>query len=239
MPIPLTARAPVEYTPPSIAAKIAAENVEHTKNGEPMREPVKIMVRVPTMYERDSFAAALVRGGVVHYSKNQIRDLMLAGVTHLFEDERFDEIHADLNELWQAGDAAKECEDRRRDRYIELMEKQAQLPPAKRMTDEDMEKELMLIQPSVVISDSKRVKITAIQQDITSRYGPLQMAFADLAEQDIRRSWLCVEIYVINWHGLEHTPTGNGRGGITRAEAEYLRTARSANAICSGPSRCQ
>ena len=69
----------VEYTPPSIAAKIAAENVEHTKNGSAWSG------RVPTMYERDKFAAALVRGGVVHYSKNQIRDLMLAGVTHLFE----------------------------------------------------------------------------------------------------------------------------------------------------------
>lgn len=235
MPVPLTARAPVKFTPPALAASIARENADRARRNdaavgvdpdwvvlEPLPQ-VEIVCRVPTMYERDSFASMLVRGGVVHYSRNQIRDLMLAGVTHLFAEDKFDDIRAELEELWQAGDATQDCQAKRTDRFIELMEKQAELPANRKMSDDDMNAELNAIQPSVVISDAKRVKVTAIQQDITSRYPPLQMAFADLAEQDVRRHWLCVEVYVANWIGLEHTPTGNGRGGVTRDEAEWLR----------------
>lgn len=74
-----------------------------------------------------------------------------------------------------------------------------------------------------MIDEPTRVRITAIQQDVVSRYAPLQKAFADLAEQEQKRAWLCIEMYVPTWKGLEHTPDGNGFGGITRLEAEWLR----------------
>ncbi len=223
MAIPLTARAPIPFTPPSLTRRTNDANALRIQNGEEPKPMPEIIVRVPTMYERDSFASAMVRGGVVHYSRNQIRDLMLAGVTHLYPEDRFDEIRTDLQDLWAAGDAMTEATNRRTDRYVELMEKQAALPPGKRMKDAEIEAELQQIQPDVQVSESARVKITAIQQHITSLYPPLQEAFANLAEQDVRRAWLCVEIYVINWKGLEHTPEGNGRGGVTRDEAEWLR----------------
>jgi hypothetical protein len=235
MGIPLTARMPVEFTPPSLLVRnqlIAAENMRRAERGEEPSDAIKIIVRVPTMYERDSFSAALVRGGVVHYSRKQIRDLMLAAASHLHDDAEFEQLSADLQELWAAADAANACQQLRTDRYIQLMDQQKHLPKtAKRMTEEEMEAELQTIQPESVIDDLKRVRVTAMQQDLTSRYEPIQKAFADLAEQDTRRAWLCIELYVVNWHGLHATPDGNGRGGITRPEAEFLRVQIGAEAF--------
>jgi hypothetical protein len=223
MPIPLSARAPVKITPPSLARRNVEENVERTKRGETPQDPIKITVRVPTMYERDSFSAALVRGGVIHYSQNQVRDLMRAGVSHLYDDDKFDETVVDLEALWQAGDAARKCGMEREQLSIELLERQMELPPAQRMSEEEVAARLEAVQPEFKLEESKRARLTAIQQDIVARYEPLQKAFADLAEQEIRRRWLCVEIYVQGWSGLPHEPDGNGLGGITRREAEWLR----------------
>lgn len=235
MAIPLTARMPVEFTPPALLVRnqlIEAENARRAERGEEPNDEIKIIVRVPTMYERDSFSAALVRGGVVHYSRKQIRDLMLAAASHLHDDAEYDQLSADLQELWDAADAAHECQQLRTDRYIALMEQQKNLPKsAKRMGEDELEAELQTIQPKSVIDDLKRVRVTAMQQDLTSRYEPIQKAFADLAEQDTRRAWLCVEIYVVNWYGLHFKPDGNGRGGITRAEAEFLRVQIGAEAF--------
>ena len=209
MTIPLTARVPIDFTPMALAKRTPR---------------VTFKIRVPTPYERDAFAAELVRGGVVHYSRTQIRDLMLAGVAFLFPNDQFDQIRGELEELWQAGDAQQKCNQKRAERYVELLERQVSLPDDKKMTDEEMEADLQQIQPEVQIPETQRVRVTAIQQDVTSRYHPLQKAFADLAEQDIRRSWVCVESYVNGWDGLEFKPAGNGRGGITRTEAEWLRS---------------
>jgi len=216
MPIPLTALHPVAFTPPALVQR----NIALIKEGKP---PIDLMIRVPTMYERDSFTAGLVRGGVINYSRQQVRELMLAGVVHLYPAEDFDRIRAELESLWQASDANQDLEMRRLEKYIELMEQQADLPDAKKMTDEQMDKVLSDMKPDVILDEPTRVRVTAIQQDVTSRYEPLHKAFADLAEQDTRRNWLSVELHVVNWHGLEHTPEGNGRGGLQRHEAEYLR----------------
>ena len=216
MTIPLTAKMPVPFYPPALLKR----NQELHQEG---KEQIHLMIRVPTPYERDAFSASLVRGGVVHYSRTQIRDLMLAGVAFLYPPEDFERIHGELEGLWQAKDAIDKVQIERTARMLELLEQQQALPPEKHLTQEAMEKELLALQPEVMIDEPTRVRVTAIQQDIASRYEPLQKAFADLAEQDIRRNWLCVEIYVINWKGLEHAPDGNGHGGITRPEAEYLR----------------
>jgi len=223
MPIPLTARDPVPFTPPALRRRIEAENAELLRDGKPEREMPAIIVRVPTMYERDAFSAMLVRGGVIHYSRKQIRELMLAGVAFLYDDADFERIRGDLEDLWDHGDAWAKAEMERSERLIELAERNVALPEGKRMTDEEMAAELDAIQPGMVLPEAQRVRVTAIQQDITSRYEPLQKAFADLAEQEVRRAWLCVEVYVVGWTGFEHAPAGNARGGITRAEAEYLR----------------
>jgi hypothetical protein len=63
----------------------------------------------------------------------------------------------------------------------------------------------------------------------------LQKVFADLAEQDARRAWLQAEVYVAGWRVenrtdeadtvLAYQPDGNGRGGLKKHEAEYLRRA--------------
>lgn len=236
MGIPLTARALADFTPPALLARniktTQIDNPERAAQGKPVLEPIMLKVRVPTMYERDAFSAALVRGGVVHYSRKQIRDLMLAAVEHLRDKETFEQDCADLEELWAAADAQTKCQVERTDRYMQLMERDANRPKNKpAMTEQEMEDELQSIQPESVIDDKKRVRVTAIQQDLTSRYEPLQKAFADLAEQDTRRAWLCVESYVVTWKGLEHTPDGNGRGGITRDEAEWLRAQIGADAF--------
>lgn len=223
MGIPLTAREPVPFTPPALANRNREENIARQARGEAPLQPVKIICRVPTMYERDSFAAALVRGGVVNYSRRQIREMMLAGVAHLLPEDQFDEKAEQLQALWTWDDAQKKCQNDRTERYGEIMEQQATLPVKKRLTDAQIEAELAKIVPEVVMPEADRIRINALQQDVQARYEPMRRAFADLAEQDTRRRWICVETYVVNWQGLEHTPDGNGHGGIDRQEAEWLR----------------
>jgi hypothetical protein len=208
MAIPLTAREPVPFRPPSLAAT---------------KPDFTAMIRVPTMYERDAYQAALVRGGIVHYSKSSIRELMLAGAIALHGEDKFDTMRADFEDMWAAGDAMTECNQHRIELNIELVEKNEELPEGQKITVEEMQKRMDAIKPDIEIDGARHVRITALQQDVTSRYEPLQKAFADLAEQETRRDWLNIETYVTGWSGLSHTPDGNGRGGITRREAEWLR----------------
>jgi len=218
MPIPLTAVHLRPLAPPGIAK---------ADEGKPEAEQRKIVIRVPNMYERDNFSSALVRAGVIHYTLQQIRDLCLAGITLLWVPEEFDAKRDLLEQSWQAADAATKCQQERQNRFLELLEQhQAKLerdPKTPPFDQAAAEAELDLIQPDVEIDDATRVRATALQQDIAARYSPLQQAFADLAEQEIKRNWLCMQTYVVNWQNFEHSPTGNGMGGITRDEAMWLR----------------
>jgi len=223
MPIPLSARAPIPFTPPALANRNREENVAREARGEKPLEPVKIIIRVPTMYERDSFASALVRGGVVNYSRRQIREMMLAGVAYLRPKEDFDELQERLAQLWAWEDAQKKCENDRMDRYAALQEENAQLPVKQRLTEQQIQDQVATIRPDVEMREADRISINAIQQDVMARYEPMMRCFADMAEHETQRRWICVETYVVNWQGLEHTPEGNGHGGIERREAEWLR----------------
>lgn len=222
MAIPLTARAPVNFNPPS----------------KPL---AKIYVRVPTPFERDNFHAALVRGGIVHYSAEQLRDLMLSGIFALYP-EKFDEYRSLMEEFYLAGDEEKKLIDKQFQRLVELEDQNSLLPPAKQRSREAMIEEVEKeIAPSFVFPQSKRVAAAALQMDIRARYEPVQKAFADMAEQDSKRAWLTAEVYVAGWQFPDterlalpgapdpetltawETPEGNGRGGLQRHEAEYLR----------------
>lgn len=219
MPIPLTAIHLKPWAPPNLAKVDAAK---------PEAEQRKIVIRVPNMYERDNFSSALVRAGVIHYGQKEIRDLVLAGITLLWVPEEFDAKRDLLEQAWQAQDAAMKCQEERQNRFLELLQlHQAKLerdPGTPPFDQAAAEAELELIQPDVQVDESVRVRATALQQDIAARYAPLQQAFADLAEQDIKRRWLCIQTYVANWQNFEHSPTGNGMGGITRDEAMWLRS---------------
>lgn len=206
MAIPLTAaRGPLEFTPLSLAE----------------RKPiVKIMVRVPTLYERDSYASALVRGGVVYYTKKQIRDLMLAGIIAGYPEEEFEDKRALLEELWQVGDEEAAARVKQQERLVELYD----VPEGTDLPDEETVKaELDKIVPEVEMDPQRRVRATAIQQHVTSTYEPIQKAFASLTEQEARRAWLQAEIYVCGFTGYEHQPEGNGKGGLKTHEVNYLR----------------
>src|SRR4051812_43486293 len=103
MAIPITARVPVEFTPPSSPAPLLKKDP-----ADPEKHVFRILVRVPTMMERDSYSAALIRGGVISYTRDQIRDLALAGVQHIYDPAEHEELQAGLRELWQAADANSE-----------------------------------------------------------------------------------------------------------------------------------
>jgi hypothetical protein len=207
MSVPLTAsRGPVDFTPLALIDR------------EP---PIVIKVRVPTPYERDAYASALVRGGVVHYSKQQIRDLMLAGVVAMYPEEKFDDIRSDLTELWACGDEEQRVRRLQQERLAELLDVPEGTDPP---DNKELEVELEKIVPEVTMDAQKRVRVVAVQQHVTSTYEPLQKAFADLAEQEAKRAWLQAETYVTGWSGLEHEPDGNGRGGLKKHEVEYLRS---------------
>lgn len=225
MAIPLTAaRAPAEFRPPALYPK---DNDGHFKKRP---RDVIILIRVPTMYERDSFASALVRGGVVHHGPKQIRALLLAGVQVLYPAEQFDTIRADLEELWAVNDEEQKVQQLQTERLVELLDVE---PGTKPPGPKEIETELNKIVADVKMDPAKRIRVFAQQQHVMASYEPLQAVFADLAEQDARRSWLQAEVYVTGWRVenredeadtfLQHQPDGNGRGGLKKHEAEYLR----------------
>lgn len=219
MAVPLTARAPVEFTPPSAPEKLRAI--------DPSTELPKfaVSVRVPTPYERDGYNAALVRGGVTSYTKTQIRQIGLAGIQELFPKEEHDDLVALLRENWAAEEAHAEMEKEQRAKLLELLDEARAKGGADAMPkNEDVKKALEEIRPSVVMDQQRQIRAVSIAQEIGNRYPPMREALAALVEQDAKRAWLNAEVYVTGWRGLEHEPDGNGRGGITRHEADYLRT---------------
>lgn len=218
MAVPLTAREPVEFTPPS--APEALREIDPATD----RPKFAIFVRVPTAVERDTYHAALVRADVKTYSKRQIRELGLAGIQELYPPEEHDELVEIMRESWSDEDAHAEMADEQRKRLIELLEEAKskggnEAVPDPKLVREEMDK----IRPSVVMDSRRKIRAISLGQEIASRFEPLREAIASLIEMDAKRAWYNAEIYVTGWRGLEHTPDGNGRGGITRHEATYLR----------------
>lgn len=223
--IPITAREPVRWTPPALAIKAQIANDEALRKGNPVLEPAQVHIRVPTPFERDGWAAALVRGGVSYYSKKQIRDAFMAGLAFLTPDEnQFAEAEHGMQMLWAYVDAQEKMHEQHQNRFNELAEANLNLPTDQQRTVEQMvaqvEEEIV---SDVEMPSQQRVRLVAIQQRIQQSYEPLRNMMADLAEQESRTRWLSIETYVVGWSGLPHTPIGNGRGGITRTEAEWLR----------------
>lgn len=213
MAIPLTAREPVAFKPKS-------------------RPDVTLLVRVPTPFERDGYAGSLVRAGVAYFTQAQIREMMLAGVRRIFGNEKFEENQILFKEVWAASDADAVKATKQGLLHAELLEKAFARWKAEghEATSEDLlaldaeiDIEVEKIRSDVIVEDWKRVEVMVMQQDVTSGFEPLRKVFVDLAEADSRRSWMCIENYVSGWEGLEHSPDGNGKGGITRDEASYLR----------------
>lgn len=210
MPIPVTARLPIPFYPPAA----------NTTPGK----PVKIMLRIPTYLERDSYTAGLIRAGIIYYSKDQIRELAQAGAALLYGDDKFDEVNASLEMLWQVVDSEHRVIMARADRLRAIAEQQVGLPDNKRMTPEEIAAELEAIMPEVTMPDAQRVKAVATQQEIMSRFEPLQKATSDLAEMDSKRAWHNVQFYVVDWEGLEHNPDPVIEAiGLRPHEVDYLR----------------
>ena len=213
MAIPLTAREPVAFTPPSLPEKYKAADGEDPK--------LEILVRVPTMLERDSYAAALVRAGVASYTQRQIREIALGGVQELYDESEHDEIVALLQEMHTVVDAEAECEAAQQRRLLELHEK---AKAAKKAIDpKKVIEELDEIVPSAQMDQKRRIRAMAINQHIMAEYEPMREALGSIVDQDAKRAWLNATTYVVGWKGLPHEPDGNKRGGLAKHETEYLR----------------
>src|SRR5882672_1367674 len=209
MSIPLTARLPLEFRPLSL-------------KDDPRLRAIAILVRVPTYFEKDGFSVALMRAGVVSYSPSQIRESLLAGISPVFGEDRFEELHAEFEELWQAADAMGRAQRRRLREEIEMRERELAKPEDKRLTEDALQKELGELKPDVVISEQRRVTIVAKQNEVSLRYQPLANILADMSEQKSLRDWHCIEKLVVGWTGLEHEPEPRD-GSLKRHESEYLR----------------
>lgn len=223
--IPTTAREPVRWTPPALVTKTQIANDKAQREGGVVLDAPEIHIRVPTPYERDSWAATLVRGGVMHYSKKQVRDAFMAGLAFLTPDENeFAQAEHGMEMLWSYVDAQEKMHALQQQLFNELAEENLTRPVEQQRTTEQLIEEVEAeIKSEVEMPSQQRVRLVAIQQRIQNTYEPLRNMMADLAEQETRQRWLSIETYVVNWTGLPHTPIGNGRGGITRTEAIWLR----------------
>lgn len=221
MAVPITAREPVEFTPRSLPKKFL--NAEgNPLAGEDGKPKVRILVRVPTMMERDTYSAALIRGGVISYTRSQIRDMALAGVQELFPKDTHEDKQALLREVWQTADDEARYELDEIEALRELAEA-AEAAGKKKISEKDLKERLGKIPPAAVMDPGRRIEATSLNQEIMSRFKPLNQALASLTEQDAKRGWLNAEVYVIGWEGLEDSPEGNSRGGLQQHEIEYLR----------------
>lgn len=207
MAIPLTAREPIEFRPPSL------------KEAKP---DLAITVRVPTMLERDRYGAALVRSGVVFYTQKQIRDFTLAGVQEIYPAETHDEYVALLEEYWLVVDDERATQQAQAEKLIEIYE--AAKAKKKDPDPKFVAKELDKIVPSAAMDKQRRVKANGLASEIASRSPPVRDALASLTEADSKRAYLNVQTFVMGWKGLEHTIDGvPGPEGLKIHEAEYLR----------------
>lgn len=219
MAIPLTADAPVEFTPNALPKALIGKDPD-----DKTKHKLRIFVRVPTMLERDSYHAALTRAGVVNYTRQQLRDLSLAGVLEKFPEEDQDEITALLEELWMVSDEETRVGTEQLERLQEMIEAAREKSGLEARPDQkEVEEELAKIKPTVTMEKRRATRAAAINAELISNYEPLREALASLVEQDAKRHWMNVKAYVRGWTGLPETPEGNGMGGVTQREAEYLR----------------
>lgn len=219
MAIPITIDVPVEFTPNNLPAALQGKDpVDKSKH------KFRLYIRVPTMLERDSYHAALQRAGVTHYSRQNLRDFSLAGVLELLPSEEQDEATALLEELWQVSDEETRVGGVQLERLQELVEAARESGGPNAMPDQKLiEKELNEIKPTITMDKRRRTKAASINVKLISMYEPLREALASLVEQDSKRHWMNMKTYVNTWVGLPDTPVGNGLGGLTQDEAEYLR----------------
>jgi hypothetical protein len=213
MAIPLTAAEPVEFIPPSLPDDLKGQ-------GDDGKPKFRILVRVPTPYERDAYSAALIREGVVNYTPQTIREFALAGVAKLYPDSA-EEKQALLQEYWQAIDAEAEANNEQL-RVLGEMQIAAK-DRGEEVNHEEVKKVLAEIVPDTVLERQRAVEGRALAQDVMARYQPIKEAVAQLSEQDRLRAWMNAQVYVKDFIGLEHRPEGNDRGGLLKHEAEYLR----------------
>lgn len=212
MTIPLTARAPVELTP-----SLAKET--------PGLEKFKVTVRVPTMLERDSYGTAMLANGVVLYTKNQIRQMALAGVQEIYPADKHEEYSTLLTELWAATDEDDDVQQKQRE-LLEQIYDRAEAAGQEKPSPEDVLDELGKIVPDFKMDRARREQAQGINSEIISTYPPLQRAISAVSAQQSKLEWMNVRTYVVGWTGLEHNletrPSGQT---LADHEIEYLRGA--------------
>lgn len=120
--IPLTARQPRSYTPPSLRARYAAEldvydareRARRANEGKPdaLRKtlpdgpdtpPVMpiIFLAVPTLLERDTIGSLMFELGVIQVTRESIRNVMLEEAFEVYGEEKGEEVATFLETFWQ------------------------------------------------------------------------------------------------------------------------------------------
>ncbi|MES2903268.1 MAG: hypothetical protein V4696_03700 [Pseudomonadota bacterium] len=202
MAIPLTAREPLVFKPEG-------------------KEKIEILVRVPTMIERDRYSSAMVRAGITFHTKNQIRDMTLAGIQAIYPAEEQEWREALMQELWQYGDAQQEMVAEQGRILLELHDKAK--AAGKVPKPNEVQKALDAVTPSVMMNKLDVQRANAMVHELSTQFGILREAMASLAEHDSRRAYMNVQAYVIGWTGTEHQPDVPAELGLKQHEMDYLR----------------
>jgi len=215
MAVPFTAEKQCIFRPPSLQ--------NHARLNK-----VKIKMRVPTPYERDMYASLMLKEGVIHHTKRDVRQLMLAGIMKAFDEETAERYRNLSETLYQVEAAEQTQQQLRRARYIDMTD----VPEDQQPTEDELNAELEKIKPEVVMPIKDRMEIIEVHQKIQSEYAPIVKVMSDLAEQEAKIEWLNIKHYVSNWEGLRDNrdTDATAEDPLEKHEAEYLRKELGADA---------
>lgn len=205
--IPLTARAPRSYTPPTLEAhyeeKLAAwADAPEDERGEKPIKPV-FHIAVPTLVERELIGSLLYELGLIEVRQDRVRTATLEeAIVHLPDGEeqalfleshwQMQGLHEQQLEIWA---------ERETQRMLDQMEK----------PDEDLKP---IPKPAPLTTLADRIKAKNVTEELYEKSARLRRLMAKRASWDRENQIMMLRVHLRGWEGLETQREGESNPGI-------------------------
>lgn len=189
--IPLTAREPRAFTPPSLEARYEASLPKKPKKGKKLPPKPQFYIAVPTLAERETIGSIMFELGVIQVSRETTRNATLEAAIEMYgEDEAlWLESHWQQTDLWEG--LLDIWEEQERQRLLDNLAnpKKAEKEPAPKP------------EPLTTLKD--RLKAKRLVDEIIAKDAPLRTLLARQTRYGREYEIMSMRVHLRGWQGLE------------------------------------
>lgn len=214
--IPLTARAPRAFTPPTLEAKHQAALEEYTgpKKGAPAK-PV-FFIAVPTLLERETIGQLMFELGAMPVTRDTIRNATLEAL--IARDDDGEEDAAWLEGHWQQTEIYED--------QLEIWQQQENQRLIDEWHDPSKKREAFPM-PEALTSLKDRIRAKNLVDEVVARDARVRRLLAAQTRYGKQYEIMGMRVHLRGWEGLETTRSAVGGDGlpdlVTEECAEALR----------------